>query len=860
MSYYLTNLIESAGLEVVGEIQTPSRSEKRRNLSADVLAGGLEAILPRIPGCEDDTVWEHQAQALDHLASRRNVVVSTGTASGKSLVFQIEALRHLVSDQSSRILVIYPLKALASDQFERWKKFVRLSGLDTSLVGLIDGDVKLHDRDDILNNSRVLLMTPDICHAWLMRNVGSSSIKKFLTELRLVVLDEAHIYESVFGSNVAFLMRRLTAAHKRLIRGESKNIQFRVIASTATILNPADHLRLLTGFDFAVVEEEQNGAPHFSRKIIHVGGAERGPDGEKEIIKICQEIMSLPTRMRFLAFIDSRQGVERVVRELNEENVLPYRSGYATQDRKKIETSLRDGTLHGVIATSALELGIDISDLEIGMTLGIPQSRKTYHQRLGRVGRASPGVFLVITSPLAFARLGLDFLDYHNMPVESSHLYLGNRFIQFAHARCLLDEMELLGVEKSFPPKSVNWPIRFEKVFAWAKGEARPREFDYIAQLGANSPHINYPLRQVGEGSFDIQTGGRTESTKVGTIGYIQAIREAYPGANYLQMGKAYKVNEWRVNRGERIIRVNPTKSNAQTRPILKNQVNLSLNHDGIVDARLLTNKTGILAEAHVQVNESVEGYLIGNTSFMYSNLRTENPAMSRKQRDFRTTGLVLRIMEDWFRGSGKEQRDLRRRVGVGLRDLLAVELGISPYDVDSASTRIGLVTASGLVKLTDAVVVYDVVYESLRLTERLYDEFKNFFTRLGRGASLAGADAMVSDDEADKLRTWAETLTQGGTMYNEEIDVPDGWRLVYKRGSIVGIYLNNVLYDREIINPTLMTLPDSTASLFYEYRKDAGKGYVPHDQIQAKGHEWGFELWNSETGEFQSLEESDSD
>jgi DEAD/DEAH box helicase domain-containing protein len=206
---------------------------------------------------------------------------------------------------------------------------------------------------------------------------------------------------------------------------------------------------LLTGLEFAVVDEEFNGAPHFQRAIAHLSGADYGAAGEAATTDIVRGILNLSERRRFIVFIDSRQGVERVVRAVNEESVLPYRSGYEAHDRDRIEKALRDGSLHGVVATSALELGIDIADMEIGVNLGIPQSRKAFHQRIGRVGRATPGTFLVIASPAAFGRLGLTFDDYFRMPVEPSNLYLGNRFIQFSQARCLLEEMEVLAMEPS---------------------------------------------------------------------------------------------------------------------------------------------------------------------------------------------------------------------------------------------------------------------------------------------------------------------------------------------------------------------------------------------------------------------------
>ena len=167
--------------------------------------------------------------------------------------------------------------------------------------------------------------------------------------------------------------------------------------------------------------------------------------------------------------------------------------------------------------------------------------------------------------------------------------------------------------------------------------------------------------------------------------------------------------------------------------------------------------------------------------------------------------------------------------------------------------------TASGPARLTDAIVIYDAVYGSLRLTEPLYDAFTKYLARLGRGASLAGDEAMVSDVVAERLCAWAETLTPAGTLNVSHIDVPDGWRLVYKRGSIVGIYKNGVLFEREILEPALVELPGAAPALYYKYpAPEGGSQYVPHDQIERTGQDWAWELWNSKTKEFRDIETDD--
>ena len=853
MSDVVSRLIQSLNLEVIETLDLPERAERRTPIPPELMHGALENALMQI--APDGSVWSHQSLALEYLLRRENIVIATGTASGKSLVFQTMAFHRILQDPQSKTLVFYPLKALASDQYARWADMANMVGLPPSSVVKIDGDMPMHERGDALENARVVLMTPDVCQAWLMRNVGSSLVRRFLDRLALLVLDEAHVYESVFGSNVAFLLRRLISAKRRATTNGSSQRQLQIIAATATIRDPADHLKRLTGLRYSVVGEEDNGAPFHRRTVIHVNGAEYGAAGETALTDLVRGVRSLASRHRFIAFMDSRQGVERIVRQISEQDVMPYRSGYEAEDRTRIEKALRNGSLDGVVATSALELGIDISDMQIGINLGVPESRKAFRQRIGRVGRSGPGIFFVIALPNAFRRYGETFEDYYRGSVEPSYLYLGNRFIQFAHARCLVDEAEVLGGDKGSLPSGVDWPDGFANSLAIAKpGAPRPREFDYIAQVGSDSPHFNYPLRQVGEANFSIKDGRGEFQQTLGSIAANQAIREAYPGANYLHAGRAYKVHEWNTRSFDRSIRVTSASKPVQTRPILRRTANLSLASDGIVDGRIKRTRTGLIAEVYLQVNESVEGYTIGKAAFLYKDLRAENPSMSRKQRDFRTTGVLLKIDEDWFAGTDKATT--REHVAKGLLGLVSRDRSISPRDIDATHTNIALLTEAGPKRLTDAVIVYDAVYGGLRLTEDLFVEFERYVAQLDKAADLAGGDAIVGDETTARLIEWTKSLGDAHAEEGVHIATPDGWFQVYRPGSHVSLLFNGNFIEREIIEPKL-TDPFNTGqpALYYSYKVDSGVAFVPHEQVQATGQDWSWILWNPETNTFQELE-----
>ena len=457
----IAEVVANLGLNVCESVDIPPRPEILVDAPKEIMDGPSGRVLSSLNS--GGRVWKHQAEALSQLCSGHNTVVSTGTASGKSLIFQLYAIHRLRNEPNSRVLAFYPLRALANDQFNGWRRIANSVGMYEA-VGRIDGSVPISERAQILERCRVVLMTPDVCQAWMMRTISSPEVSSFVKSLALLVLDEAHAYESVFGSNAAFLLRRLVAAKRQLSPRGSGAPRLQVIAATATIDNPAGHLNNLTGLEFGVIDEGENGAPRSARRILHVEGPDLGRDAEDTIAQLLGAVCGIPERRRFIAFVDSRQGVERIVRDLGREDVKPYRSGYEATDRATIERALQDGTLHGVVSTSALELGIDIADMDIGVTLGVPQSRKSFRQRLGRVGRKNPGGFLVLAPANAFTKFGESFSQYYAGSVEPSYLYLGNRFVQFAHARCLREETESLTQNPGEAPRGVNWPEGFPDI------------------------------------------------------------------------------------------------------------------------------------------------------------------------------------------------------------------------------------------------------------------------------------------------------------------------------------------------------------------------------------------------------------
>ncbi len=293
-----------------------------------------------------DGIYGHQYEAIKTYLDGENLAVTTATASGKTLIFNVCALEELQRNPNARIAAIYPLKALAGEQYDRWQKTVTDSALDVN-VGRIDGGVNTRDRLKILAESRVIVFTPDIIHAWLLSSIATPAVLEFLRHLSLIVVDEAHTYSGVFGSNSAFLFRRLLHASRKL------GAHPRFIASSATIADPCMHLANLTGETFKIVDSSIDTSARAELTTLLVA-----PPKEKDLLSAVSDLVvhaSVNTNHQSITFVDSRKQTEYlatiVERSFNEEaengeeidysrlrelQVYPYRSGYEEEDRKRI--------------------------------------------------------------------------------------------------------------------------------------------------------------------------------------------------------------------------------------------------------------------------------------------------------------------------------------------------------------------------------------------------------------------------------------------------------------------------------------------------------------------------------------------
>lgn len=844
-------LIDACGASVVERIDIPPRLERHAEPPSRYREGVLKEWLDAATGGHGP--WAHQAKALALHDEGRNVVLTTGTASGKSLAFQgpiVNAMLH--TEQTA--LVFYPQKALSGDQLGRWQNAMNLAGIDPELVGEIHGDVPMAQRDAILTRSRVLTGTPDTIHAWLLRSVAVPHVQAFLARLGLIVIDEGHALEGVFGSNCAFFMRRLrvAAARARVAAGLApREVQF--IAASATIADPAGHLEALTGVPFDVIDDSQNGAPFHGLTLLHIEGPDHGTPAETMLAETIANLLGAPSPDAVIAFMDGRQAVERITQRIERDDVFPYRGGLAHSDRRRIEQGLHDGAVKAVVSTSALELGVDIRRFNIGLNQGVPATRKALRQRMGRSGRACEGAFAVIASASAFAKLGTSLGEFVSGGIEHSPLYLGNKLIQVQQACCLFEEC---GGEADLAelPGNVSWPEGFAEAYAMAHpGARRPLEIDQLLSTASGCPQIDYALRKIGGVDFALRLA-RDRDVMLGTIDQEKALREAFPGAIYRHLKKSYKVTEWRVSSFEKSILLEACKSGARTTPMLRTVVNVSYDHPDLLAERLLTSETGSCAETCITVRESVEGFALAGQQHYYSELAKTDRRKRRQQRQFNSTAIVLRINEPWFAGDAASQVAMRRKVSRALTTLLSSEFSVAAGDVRAAHTGIAIHQPGGPRPINDAIVIFDDVPGGLRLIEPLFMGLSHFLDRLRRGAALAGEAALLDEVTIDRLAAWYDALTIARVPDQPLAFTSGEDRVIFAPGSEVGVPIKGTLIERRLLGHELVTLGDCD-HLAYRYETGTNAvGYVMHDQVQPIGQNWRHILWNPQTNAVREI------
>ena len=820
-------------------------------------------------------IYGHQKSAIEAFQNKENVCLTTSTASGKSMVFYLAAIEELVRDPKSKILAIYPLKALGKEQEARWQHALKQAGL-AAQVGRIDGQVPVCSRIDILKNSQVLVVTPDILHAWLMTNLSNKKIIDFFSKLSLMIIDEVHNYTGVFGSNSAFLFRRI----QHILSLFKKSCRY--ICASATISNPELHLNKLLGVSCRIIDKTLDTSPKGALKIKLVT-----PNQSKDLLTSTSDILGFVAqdpKTRFIAFVDSRKQTEYITSivarsqqkeaeedfisydHLQQMNILPFRAGYEESDRSVIQQRLSDGAISGVVSTSALELGIDIPHLNLGILVGVPHSATSLFQRIGRIGRSSDGEIIVINRGDIYSenifRKPKSLLE---LPLSEGALYLENQRIQYIHALCLVrqggehhqvcDQINI--AEDESIESGIDWPKGFMDICRNERLGLVPLELQSIKEQAGDDPNHVYPLRDV-DVQFRVEYKRGPDRRSLGSLSYGQLMRESYPGAVYYYTSRPYRI--YRVKVQQREIEARGEKKYTTVPTNLPTLVFPNLSHGNLYSFVKYGNL--IVAECNLQVREAIIGFkerrgpneLVFNYPLDWtSNLYFDQPRFAR---NFFTSGVV-------FAHPLFNKAELR--TGSLAKMLYEAFLMIIPFeraDINYASDKYKI--NAGFVSEGDKFIcIYDQTYGSLRLSGRILEGemLSKTFQQLKEiaGHELAeefnketmdAIEIICNDLKTPAQSISYETKTDQGAMSDRYV------RVIVPGSRGLNSYKDNEEFDVEAVffNPTIMGLAYRGKHLSEQNARHADAVIaVSITSITCIPGESKYGLYDTETGEIKS-------
>ncbi|MCV7223926.1 DEAD/DEAH box helicase [Mycolicibacterium elephantis] len=492
--------------------------------------------------------WSHQRVAADLAHDGRHVVLSTGTASGKSLAYQLPILTALRADSRARALYLSPTKALGHDQLRAAVALTEAVPIPDVAPSSYDGDSPSYVRRFARERSRWIFSNPDMIHLSLLRNHARWAV--FLRNLRYIVVDECHYYRGLFGSNVAMVLRRLLRLCARYSPTSSMPT---VIFASATTSEPAVTASELIGQTVAEIVED--GSPQGARTValweppllldlVGENGAPVRRSAGAEAAQVMARLVAEGARM--LTFVRSRRGAELTAlgaRSRLEElapdltdRVASYRAGYLAEDRRALEQALADGELRGLATTNALELGVDIAGLDAVVLAGFPGTVTSFWQQAGRSGRRGQGALIVLIArddPLD------TYLVHHpaallDKPIERVVIDPTNPYVLGPQLLCAATELPLTDAEVRM------WDAESVAEALVDDGLLRRRANGYFPAPGVD-PHPAVDIRGSTGGQIAILEAGT--GRMLGSTGVGQAYASVHPGAVYLHQGESYIVD-----------------------------------------------------------------------------------------------------------------------------------------------------------------------------------------------------------------------------------------------------------------------------------------------------------------------------
>lgn len=680
----IRTVVESlAGDPRLVHVRTLPATPARHGATTEPLPAELAAMLP------SGGLWCHQARAIDLARAGRSVAVATGTASGKSLCYQMPVAEAALEGGTS--LLVYPTKALAQDQL--------LSLASWDLPGLVpatyDGDCSPEERTWVRSHANVVLTNPEMLHQAVLANHRRWA--QFLHRLRYVVVDELHTLRGVFGTHVAQVLRRL----RRLVEHHGGREPTFVFTS-ATIGEPGALAGELAGVPVEVVDVD--GAPSGERTVVLWNPAAATDDSDARF-SVHGEAAALAARLvdaglRTLVFCRSRRATELVAGEIRAaldpgtaELVRSYRAGYLPEERREIEAELFSGRLRAVVATNALELGVDIGGLDAVVLCGYPGTISSFRQQVGRSGRAAGASLAVLVA-------GEDQLDQWMMrhpddlfgrPPEPAVVNPSNPHVYVPHLGCAAHEVPLRHCDARYWPDTLDDGVR--RLVLDDRATVRRRKGEPITVWsGRGTPAPTIGLRSTSRGEYRIEDH---DGAVIGTVDEARAFEVVHPGAVYLHQGRAWHVVELDRDRGVAVVEPDDGDTYTQART----DVEIAL---GDVDAERHVGGAR-LRLGSVEVTNRVVGYQVRSVG--------DHEVLAREQLDLPPTHLRTRAV--WYAFDD----DVVGRAGVDPADLAGAlhaaehaAIGILPlfticdrWDVGGVSTEWVPETGAATIVIHDA-------------------------------------------------------------------------------------------------------------------------------------------------------------
>lgn len=610
-----------------------------------------------------NSLYAHQHSAWTHVQQNKNIILSTSTASGKTLSYNLPVLSSIINNNKNRALYLFPTKALAQDQLSVIRNLLSVIGKQVDkytgmeelriphYASIYDGDTQQNQRSTIRKNARIVLSNPDMLHTGILPH--HANWNEFFTNLKFIVIDEAHTYRGVFGSHVANVLRRL----KRVAKFYGANPQF--ILASATIGNPKELAEKLIEEPVELIDNDgsSRGERHFIIYNPPITNPELGlrKSSLLESVRLATDLLTHD--IQSVVFARTRRSVEMILTYLQENKesgignwntshdsqisnsdaqIRGYRSGYLPTQRREIEQGLRDGSVKTVVATTALELGIDIGGLGAAILVGYPGTIASARQQAGRAGRGDdPAVSILVASPNPLDQ----FLAHHpeyffERSPEMALVNPNHLLILLEHLRCAMFELPFQ-TQESFG--SLSWELIEEYLqFLVSNQEAHLSNEKYY-WMKDSYPAANISLRSASPQSFVLTSNDSDgRPITIGTVDGESAHWMIHPGAIYMHEAQQYFVQE--LNLETHIARLVPVGLDYFTEAQQKSEIQVLRQS---AQAAVLGGKKGY---GEIQVTTQVVGF---KKLRWFTNENLGEEPLDLPPSELQTTGYWLTLSEE---------------------------------------------------------------------------------------------------------------------------------------------------------------------------------------------------------------------